>query len=93
MTKTEFFRNLAELTGQNKKTIENIWQQMIDLVVRQLHVNGAVVLPGLAKLKIRKIPARKAGVYHILGKDMDLPFRPASKTVKALILKVFKNEL
>lgn len=69
------------------------YDALVDDLSTELRVAGTVTLPGVAKLVIKKIPARPACKKVIAGKEYDLSAKPASKAVRARLLKVFVDKV
>ena len=88
LTKTQLFSEIAENTGLTKKEVSSVFEELGDLVERHVKKRGCGVftLPGLLKIKSRKVPARPArkGVPNPFkpGELMDIKAKPASVKVK-----------
>ena len=66
---------------------------MTELIRKSLRSHGVFAVPGLVKLKIVKKPATKArkGINPFTQEPMTFKAKPASKKVKALVLKNLKE--
>ncbi len=96
-TKTELLMNLSESTGLGKKEIGTLFADLAGIVERHVKKQavGQFTLPGLLKIKTRKIPAKKArkNVPNPFkpGELMDVKAKPACIKVKILPLKGLKS--
>jgi nucleoid DNA-binding protein len=94
MTTNEFMSFIAQSANIPLKQAKTVWADIVDnLVTKELKKTGECKLPGIAKLVVRKIPARKACTKMVLGQMRDLPAKPASKKVKARVLKTLADSL
>ena len=61
-TKADVFAHIAEKTGLSKKDVSAVFDQMSELIGRELGKKGpgVFVIPGLLKLKVVRKPATKA---------------------------------
>jgi nucleoid DNA-binding protein len=78
-TKAEIFKQLAEATKLTKNDITAVFENLTKLIQKELGKKGPgeFVIPGLLKLKVKRMPATKQQVK-------DNPFKPGEKiTVKA----------
>lgn len=98
MTKSALYAHLAETTGLKKSEVVSVFDAFVEVVKRELGAKGpgVVTLPGIAKLKIRKVNAVKGGVKKInplnqqeyVTKD-----KPAYRKVSILAPKALKDML
>lgn len=97
LTKSQFLEAVAEECGVGKKDCSKVLEGITSVIEKQLKPNGAgkVNLPGLLKIEVKKVPARKAkkGVPNPFkpGELMDIAAKPASKKVKVRPLKALKD--
>lgn len=97
LTKTQLFSEIAENTGLTKKEVGSVFEELNEIVERHIKKRGCGVftLPGLLKIKSRKVPARPArkGVPNPFkpGELMDIAAKPASVKVKVTPLKKLKE--
>jgi nucleoid DNA-binding protein len=84
---------IAAAAGVQMKIAKNVWQEIVDVAAKELKKHGEFKLPGIAKLVVKRVPARKACTKMVLGQMRDLPAKPASKKVKARMLKAFTNQI
>ena len=96
-TKTQILNTIAENTDLKRKDVANVLEELGYIMEGHLKSRGAgeFKLPGLLKVKVKNIPARKAkkNVPNPFkpGELMDIKARPARKTVKVLPLKALKE--
>lgn len=93
MTKSQYLQALAEKTGVSKKDASDFHDAVCQIAAEELSKTGTVVLPGLVKFVVKEIPASKErkGKHPFTGKDHVFPAKPASKRLKAVIPKGFKD--
>lgn len=97
-TKAEIYTTVAEKTGLSKKEVAGVFEAYADLIKRELGKKGpgAIVLPGVAKLKAKRKPATKATTKanpFKPGEMMTVKAKPASTNVRIVALKAFKDQL
>jgi nucleoid DNA-binding protein len=93
MTKSAFLIAISERTDVTKKEAETTWNTIRDIAIEQLHGTGVVTLPGLIKFTIKDVPAqaKRTGKHPFTGKDHVFPAKPASKKLKVVVPKAFKD--
>jgi nucleoid DNA-binding protein len=96
MTKSAFIAHLVG-DGELKKTqVTELYDRIVETVGEQLKKNGEFILPGIAKLKVKKVDAVKGGEKKIMpatGKEYITKAKPASKKVKAFAVKSLKDAI
>ena len=94
-TKSDIFKTVAEKTGLSRKQVASVFDNVGNLIKKDLGGKGPGVftLPGLVKIKVVKKPATKArkGINPFTGQEMMFKAKPASKKVRALPLKSLKG--
>ena len=95
-TKTEIYAKIVEDTGLTRKDVVAVFESLSSQIQKNLGGRGApgiFSIPGLLKLRVVKKPARKArmGVNPFTGEEMMFKAKPATKVVKATILKGLKD--
>ncbi len=94
-TKAQLMTTIAEDTGLSKKEVVSVFESLNDAICRHLKPRavGTFTLPGLLKLTVTKKPATKEreGVNPFTGEAMTIKAKPASRAVKARILKGLKD--
>ncbi|MCU0704820.1 MAG: HU family DNA-binding protein [Fimbriiglobus sp.] len=96
MTKSAFIAHLQDWSAQSKKEVSELYDKIVATVGEQLKKNGEFILPGIAKLKVKKVDAVKGGEKKIMpatGKEYVTKAKPASKKVKAFAVKSLKDAI
>jgi nucleoid DNA-binding protein len=98
MTKTEFLDNLANRLIISRKDAKGIMTEIKSIIVSQLGKKGPgqVVIPELdLKLVVVSKPATKAhpGKNPFTGEDIIVKAKPASKVVKARVMKGLNSSI
>jgi nucleoid DNA-binding protein len=95
LTKTEIYAALAEGTGLSKKEIGNVFDQLNELIGKNLGKKGPGVfnIPSLMKVKVIRKPATKArpGINPFTKEETIFAAKPARNVVKILPLKALKD--
>ena len=94
LTKAQFIAALAESAGLDKKTASNVLDALLDLVKKQLSEGpGEVTVPGLVKFKAKVTPATqdREGVNPFTKEKMTIKGKPASKKIRASVVKPLKD--
>ena len=93
-TKNELMLSLAEYSGVTKKQVSQIFARLGEII--EAHVKkagpGKFTLPGLLKVTVKKVPAKKArkGINPFTKEEMMFKAKPASRKVKVTALKALK---
>ena len=87
---------LAEQNGLTKKQVGCVLVTLENTILGSIHPKGAgmFIFPGLMKVTLRKVPARKAGTLirnPSNGEMMKAAAKPASVRVKIRALKKLKS--
>lgn len=98
MTKSGLFTKLADTSGLKKSEVMKVMEALHDEIKIQLGPKGPgiLTLPGIARLKVRKVKAVKGGVKKINplnGQEYVTKDRPAYNKVSILPVKALKEEL
>merc|ERR1712178_324930 len=93
MTASGALQAVAESTGLKAKDVKGAMDAYMNLVATQVKTNGAFKFAGVLNLKLKKTPAKPArkGINPFTKEPCVFKAKPASKTVKALPLKKFKE--
>ena len=95
MTKTEIHAALAEGTGLSKKEVASVFDELGELLEKNLGKRGPGIfnLPGLLKVKVVRKPATKArkGINPFTKEEQMFKAKPARNVVKILPLKGLKD--
>lgn len=95
LTKTALLGNVAEQNGLTRAQVAGVFSSLENLMLGSVHPNGVgeFMLPGLLKITLRKVPARKAGTLirnPANGEMMKASAKPASVRVKVRALSKLK---
>ena len=95
-TKSEIYAKIVEDTGLTRKDVAAVFDSLNRQIKSSLggrNASGLFTIPGLLKLRVVTKPARKArmGVNPFTGEEMMFKAKPASKVVKATVLKALKD--
>ena len=96
LTKSALLNHIAEKTELSRKQVNEVLAELEGAMLGSIHPNGAgqFVLPGLFKVTLRKIPARKAGTMirnPSTGQMVPAAAKPASIRVKVRALSKLKK--
>lgn len=95
LTKTELLAELAERTELSKKEVAAVFEELGDVIGRELGKKGpgAVNIPGLMKIKVQRKPATKArkGINPFTKEETMFKAKPARNVVKIQPLKGLKD--
>lgn len=95
LTKSALLSLLAEKTDLSRKQVGEVLGALEGVMLGSVHPNaiGEFMYPGLFKVVLRKVPARKAGTMirnPATGEMMKAAAKPASVRVKIRALAKFK---
>jgi nucleoid DNA-binding protein len=97
MTKSEILTSLAESSELSKKDIAGLFDNLAELVAKNLNKKGpgVFIIPGLSKFKVVRKPATKArkGINPFTGEETMFKARPARNVVKVQPLKALKDSV
>ena len=96
LSKSALLTILAEENGITRKQAAGVFASLEGVILGSVHPKGAgsFILPGLMKITLRKVPARKAGTLVRnpgTGEMMPAAAKPASVRVKVRPLKKLKT--
>lgn len=97
ITKSQFFTEVAEKTELKKAQVAEVFDAITDIIKRELSAKGpgVLTLPGLFKLKAKRVPAKKGGESvpdrFNPGKMIVTKDKPAHTRVTARPLKALKD--
>jgi len=93
MTQSQMVERLAALSGADKKAVAKVLKSLPTLAASQLKAGHDFVLPGMVHLQSVRKPARKArmGTNPFTGEKQKFKAKPASRKVKARVLKVVRD--
>jgi nucleoid DNA-binding protein len=98
LTKSALYTELAEASGLKKAEVIKVLDAFLEVVKEQLGAKGPgiLTLPGIARLKIRKVNAVKGGqkkINPLTGQEYVTKDKPAYRKVSILPVKALKEEL
>ena len=96
LTKSALVNLIAEENEIPRKTATGVYATLENLFLGSVHPRGVgeLVLPGLLKVSLRKVPARKAGTLvrsPATGEMVEAAAKPASVRVKIRALSKLKT--
>jgi len=95
MTKAQIISEMAERTGLSKKEVGTVFDELRNLIQKELGDQGPgeFVLPELIKLRVKKVPAQPATKRKnpFTGEEVDVPAKGPSVKVRATPLKKLKD--
>jgi nucleoid DNA-binding protein len=95
MSKAQVIAELAEKTGLGKKDVQNLFDQLLQIIERELGGNGPgeFVLPDLVKLRVKMTPGRPehVGVDPFTKQERTFPARPEARKVRVSAAKRLKD--
>ncbi len=95
VSKSAMYQSLAEATGLTRRQIASVFDELTNLIKRDVGKKGPGVfaLPGLLKIKRVSKPATKArqGRNPATGEPMMIKAKPARTVVRAQPLKSLKE--
>merc|ERR1712176_1470698 len=93
MTASAAYGAVAETTGLKAKDDKGVVEGIVAVAADQLKKSGSFKLAGVLNLKLKKKPATPArkGVNPFTKEPCVFKAKPASKTVRALPMKKFKE--
>jgi hypothetical protein len=96
LTKSALVNLIAEENEIPRKTALGVYATLENLLLGSVHPRGVgeFVLPGLLKVSLRKVPARKAGTLirnPSTGEMVEAAAKPASVRVKIRALSKLKS--
>lgn len=96
LTKSALLTMIAEQNEISRKAAAGVMATLENIMMGSIHPKGIgeFTLPGLLKITLRKVPARKAGTLirnPATGEMMKADAKPASVRVKVRALSKLKN--
>merc|ERR1712070_348250 len=84
---------VAETTGLKTSEVKGVVEAMMGVAVAELKKSGTFKLAGMLNMKLKNKPAQKArkGVNPFTKEPCVFKAKPASKTVRCLPMKRFKE--
>jgi nucleoid DNA-binding protein len=95
MSKSQVIAELSEKTGIGKKEVQGVFDQLLQIIERELGANGPgeFTVPDMVKLKVRITPGRAehVGLDPFTKQERTFPARPESRKVRASAVKRLKD--
>ena len=91
MTKSGILDAISTPTGLKRKEVQGVLESLCEVVTSQVKKSGKFVIPGIAMLKLKHKPARKACTKLMFGEMQKVKAKPACKVVKAFAAKALKD--
>merc|ERR1711935_1013228 len=93
LTQSGAFSKVAEGAGLKAKEVKTVITAYVAMAAAELKKNGKFKLGGVLNMKLKKKPARAArkGVNPFTKEPCVFKAKPASKTVRVLPMKKFKE--
>ncbi len=95
LSRTELNKHLAETSGVDPKAVKAVVVALESTIVMSLHKAGLgqFTLPGLLKVTVIKVPAKKKrfGKDPFTGQERWFPAKPATTKVKVRPMKRLKD--
>ena len=93
LTASGAFSKVAEKTELKPKQVKAVITSYVELAASELKKNGKFKLGGVLNMKLKKKPAKAArkGVNPFTKEPCVFKAKPASKTVRVLPMKKFKE--
>ena len=96
-TKAQVVAEISTMTEIEKKIVAKTLDALNDLVSKELNAldSGEFVVPGLVKLRVveKKATEERQGINPHTREPMVIAAKPASKTVRASVLKALKDQV
>lgn len=93
--KTSLAAHLAEVSGVDAKSVKSVLASLEATMLASVHKKGqgAFVLPGLLKINVLNVPAKKArkGIDPFTKQERMFAAKPASVKIKTRALKKLKD--
>merc|ERR1739841_473285 len=91
MTATGIYEAVSTTWGLKRKDVKGVFESLSEVATAEVKKNGKFVVPGIAMLKLKHRPARKATTKMMFGQMQKVAAKPASKVVKAFPTKALKD--
>merc|ERR1711868_199026 len=93
LTQTQVISSVAETNGLKNKQVKGVIDALFAVACAEIKKNGSFKLAGMLNLKLKKKPATpaKKGINPFTKEPCVFKAKPASKTVRALAMKKFKD--
>jgi nucleoid DNA-binding protein len=96
MNKSEFVLALqAKTPTLTKSDLSKVLDGMAEVLTDALKADGQALIPGIVKLKVsmRAATVERQGINPFNKQPVTIPAKPASKKIKASVLKSMKDAI
>ena len=93
LTKAQLISELATKLETRKPAVKAFLDMLLTVAKDELLAGKDFVIPGLAKLKLvmKKATKERKGINPFTKKPMIIKAKPASKKVRAIVVRALKN--
>jgi DNA-binding protein HU-beta len=93
MTKSQLIDAISGSSAVSKNDVKAVIENMATVGYKELNEAGEFVIPGFVKMSVVNKPATEArsGVNPFTKEPMEFAAKPASKSLRAVPLKVAKD--
>ncbi len=96
MTKSAFYTHLAEKTGLKKSEVVSLYEEIVELISKELKRTQVFTLPDLAKLRLKHVKGVKGGekkVMRATGQEYVTKPKVAHNKVRVIPVKKLKDSV
>lgn len=90
-TKAQTQAEIASKTGLSKAQVASVFDCLEDCMAKSLRAHGTFTINGLVKVRVVDKAATKARTVMMFGEEKRVAAKPASKSVRASVLKRVKD--
>jgi len=92
-TKSEILSHLSDKTGLKRKEVAAVFDELANVIKRDLKSAGIFNVMGLMKIKVVRKPAQPArkGINPFTKEEVMFKAKPARNVIKVLALKSLKD--
>ena len=91
MSRSQLVRGLANDLEVPPKLVDGIFSRLAEVAAEEVRDTGKFTVPGVCRVRTRSAPARDAGERRLFGKTVHVKARPATTSVRASVVKGFKD--
>merc|ERR1712224_10217 len=93
MSKGEMVKMMAAEHDMKPKECSQVLNSLAAIATAEVKKTGIFTIPGVARIKTRVKPARKAGVRVMFGVEKKVKAQPAKTVVKAFAVAALKDQI
>ena len=92
-TKSEILAAISKDTDLSRKQVSSVFDSLAAVIRKSLRSNGIVTLPGLLKVNVINVPAKKKrrGIDPFTKVEREFAAKPATVKIKTRALKKLKD--